>query len=340
MPNPFKQAAVPLDVDDILDISFKRAFKKLKPRKSKGDKLLIYKAREISRIQVISDTLTSRLNKVVKKFPNIDKLDSFYRELLDVLASINRIRHSLGAIQWASKLVKRLSRIYIIRIRKSNDLDLMVQLRKEALGRISSVIKRVSPEINFLREVIPTLRDLPDLDTEVTAVIIAGMPNTGKSTLLSRLTTQVPEIAPYPFTTKGLIIGHGELNGEKIQFIDTPGLLDRPLFKRNRIELQAIVALKYLRGIVLYIFDPTEICGYSIREQASLLEDLKNSLKQFIIAIVNKADLEREYRENFEKVSDYLRRRNMKFIKISAEEGMGLPMLKKFLSYNLKEEVE
>ncbi len=340
MPNPFRQAVVPLDVNEILDISFRRAFRKLKPRKSRGDKLLIYKAREISRVQAISDTLTSRLDNVVKKFPSIDRLDPFYRELLDVLASIDRIKHSLGALQWASRLIKRLSRAYIVRIKRSNDPDIMMRLRKEALGRISSVIKRVSPEIDFLREVIPSLRDLPDLDTKLTTVIIAGMPNTGKSTLLSRLTTKTPEIAPYPFTTKGLIIGHGELNGKKVQFVDTPGLLDRPLSKRNRIELQAIVALKYLKGTVLYIFDPTEVCGYTVNEQISLFEELLSSLGQYTVAIVNKADLEDEYKEKFEYLLDYLSKRNIEFMKISAKEGVGLSLLKEFLSYNIKEEAQ
>ncbi len=339
LPNPFKQAAVPLSVDEILDISFRRAFKKLRPvSRSRGDKLLIYKAREISRIQTISDTLTSRLDKVIKKFPNVDRLDPFYRELLDVIAGVDKIKHSLGALQWASKLIKRISRTYIARIKKLDDPDVMIRIRREALGRISSVIKRISPEIDFLRSVLPALRNLPDLDTNLRTVIIAGMPNTGKSTLLSRLTTKVPEIAPYPFTTKGLIIGHGELSGEIIQFIDTPGLLDRPLSKRNKIELQAIVALKYLRGIIMYIFDPTEICGYSIKEQISLFEELRDSLGQRIIAIVNKADLEGEYEAKFEELFDHLREIRTYFIKISAEKGIGLSLLKEFLSHHLKEE--
>ncbi len=340
LPNPFNQAVIPLSVDEILDISFRRAFRKSKPIRSRGDRLLIYKAREISRIQVISDTITSRLDKVVKKFPSIERLDPFYRELLDVIANVDHVKHSLGAIQWASKLIKRLSRIYMARIKKVDDPDLMIQLRKEVLGRISSVIKRVSQEIDLLREIIPALKGLPDLDTEMTTVIIAGMPNTGKSTLLSKLTTKTPEIAPYPFTTKGLIIGHGELGGEKVQFIDTPGLLDRPLYKRNKIELQAIVALKYLKGPVLYIFDPTEICGCSIGEQVSLFEELSSSLKHHMIAIINKIDLREEYGEKFNEIISYLNERNIIFTKISAEDGTGLPILKGLLLDHLKEEAE
>ncbi len=340
LPNPFKQAVIPLNVDDILDISFRRAFRKSRPIRSRGDKLLIYKAREVSRIQVISDTITSRLDKVVKKFPSIERLDPFYRELLDVTASIDRMKHSLGAVQWASKLIKRLSKIYITRIKKVNDPDLMIQLRREALGRISSVLKRVNQEIDFLREMVPALRNLPDLDTGIMTVIIAGMPNTGKSTLLSKLTTKTPEIAPYPFTTRGLIIGHGELRGKKVQFIDTPGLLDRPLYKRNKIELQAIVALKHLKGPVLYIFDPTEICGYSIREQVSLFEELSSSLEHHMIAIINKVDLGEEYREKFNKIISYLNEKNIVFVKISAKDGTRLPILKELLIDYLKEETE
>jgi nucleolar GTP-binding protein len=54
------------------------------------------------------------------------------------------------------------------------------------------------------------------------------------------------------------------------QVIDTPGVLDQPLERRNTIEMQAITALAHLRACILYVMDVSEQCGYSLKEQVRI----------------------------------------------------------------------
>lgn len=60
----------------------------------------------------------------------------------------------------------------------------------------------------------------------VADVGIIGVPNAGKSTLLSVISAATPKIADYPFTTITPNLGVAELNHRQIVFVDIPGLME------------------------------------------------------------------------------------------------------------------
>jgi len=53
-------------------------------------------------------------------------------------------------------------------------------------------------------------------------VVLLGLPNSGRSMLLSRLTSAEPEIADYPYTTRVPMPGMMEFEDVTVQLVDTP----------------------------------------------------------------------------------------------------------------------
>jgi len=55
-------------------------------------------------------------------------------------------------------------------------------------------------------------------------ILLVGLPNSGKSTLLSQLTNASTEIAEYPFTTRVPVVGMMDFENIQIQLIDAPAV--------------------------------------------------------------------------------------------------------------------
>ena len=293
------------DPETLLDMAFRAARERRdfahKDIKGRSDITRLKKSQraEQQRVYGAGRTLKRQLDTIITAYPSINNLPAFYQEIIQTVVSVDELKHAIGAVHWAMDKIDEFTTEYGHLIGDCHDLTKINALRRAYYGRCASTLKRVKKELAYLEVCRKAFKDLPSLKTSMPTVVIAGVPNVGKSTLLHALTGAKPEIKPYPFTTKHLMLGYATIGEQELQFIDTPGLLDRPQHKRNTIEARAALAVKHLANVVLFVIDPTGHCGFSMDEQLRLLKDIQEDFNTPIIVLINKADVGVEY-EKFE----------------------------------------
>ena len=120
---------------------------------------------------------------------------------------------------------------------------------------------------------------------------IIGLPNAGKSSLLSKCTRAKPKIANYPFTTINPNLGVLSINHKEIVLADIPGLIEG---SHKGVGLGD----KFLRHIerckvLIHLIDISEkdIIGNYLKIRNELSKYDKRILKKTEIIIFNKSDL-------------------------------------------------
>ena len=276
--------------DTYIDTAFKKSKKRValfkQGNRDKND-IKRMKTVELIRIDTFSQSLIDNMQKIITSFPSIDNLDEFYLELIKCTIEYKDLKKSLGAVNWAGAQVQKFSTIFKRKIKMQKEEEHVKRVRREYLGRAASIIKQIKRSLIFLEEARKIMKSYPSIKSKLFTVCIAGFPNVGKSTLLSKMTTSTPEINAYPFTTKSLNVGYIEKNYRKIQMIDTPGTLNR-FEKMNDIEKQAYLAIKIVANHIIYIFDPTE--EYPMGDQLKLYSRVKKLWKE-ITVYISKTDM-------------------------------------------------
>ncbi|HJK07187.1 MAG TPA: 50S ribosome-binding GTPase [Methanocorpusculum sp.] len=269
--------------DELLDRSFRRAAKKMREKNNKN------RANE-DFVRAITQATHDKLVSIIQSFPEFEQLPPFYRDLCDILFGMDNLRQALGMVGWAAKNVRDVGGEISRGMRRADPLT----ERKRAVARIASIVHRADDALRYLNDVRNVLRKLPVISTDEFTIVVAGYPNVGKSSFIRLVSSAEPEIASYPFTTKGVIVGHRNAERRKrIQFIDTPGLLDLTDDERNAIEKQALNALVYVADLVLFVIDASEHCGYSVEAQEKLREEIAGIVTVPMLTVVNKADIKK-----------------------------------------------
>uniref|UniRef100_A0AAV1U1G8 Uncharacterized protein n=1 Tax=Peronospora matthiolae TaxID=2874970 RepID=A0AAV1U1G8_9STRA len=144
------------------------------------------------------------------------------------------------------------------------------------IEELKKVVDSNTETLRAAADMAKMLRGLPHVDLEKPIFAFVGAPNVGKSTLVRALSTASPEVANYPFTTRGITMGHIFVDGISYQIADTPGLIFRPDERRNSIEKLALAMIEKTQASIGFVFDPTDSSGTSTADQVLLRNELRH----------------------------------------------------------------
>jgi GTP-binding protein len=155
---------------------------------------------------------------------------------------------------------------------------------------------------------------------------LIGLPNAGKSTLLSKLTSATPKIAAYPFTTLEPNLGVFRHKGKELVLADIPGLIEGASEGKGLGD-QFLRHVERTRLLVHLIpvdeANPLLKMSAINNELKSYSEDLADKPQ---IIILTKIDLLSE--DDLKNKVSQFKKKNIKILPISAMSSNGLEELK------------
>ena len=133
-------------------------------------------------------SIHEKLSGIIEQFPRVEDIHPFYADLLNVLYDRDHYKLALGQMNTARHLVDSVGRDYVRLLKYGDSTYRCKQLKRAALGRMVTILKKLSGSLSYLEQVRQHLSRLPSIDPSTRTIILTGYPNVGKSSFMNKLT--------------------------------------------------------------------------------------------------------------------------------------------------------
>ncbi|KAH7289275.1 hypothetical protein KP509_31G067600 [Ceratopteris richardii] len=260
--------------NELLGCALKKA-RNVGPTKGIGNIAKRERNKGAKQLDALTKELALPLRTYVEKFPKKQQLHPYEYSLIDLTFGTGKYEEVLDRVNALRKKVLDVGKNYASLCAKSTSKRDAEEILKEGFSKLEEHYQKNGVVVDELLNIAKVLRAMPVFNVKVPTLCLVGAPNVGKSSLVRVLSTGKPEVCNYPFTTRGISMGHIFVHTDVYQVTDTPGLLKRPDEERNNMEKLTLAALSYLPTAVLYVHDLTGECGVKVYDQLLIATNAK-----------------------------------------------------------------
>ncbi|XP_031502291.1 uncharacterized protein LOC116265660 isoform X2 [Nymphaea colorata] len=328
----FQKLPMVLPSKDIF-FSALRKSKKVSPTKGIVNIAKRERNRGARQLDALMKELVIPLRGYMENFPYKQNLHPYERSLIDLTLGDGRYEEVLGSVDVLRKKINSVGKSQASLCANSMSKKEAVERLNEGIKKLEEVFLHDGSAVDDLLKIAKTLRAMPVVDPGTPTLCLVGAPNVGKSSLVRVLSSGKPEVCNYPFTTRGILMGHIVLNYERFQVTDTPGLLRRPHDERNNIEKLTLAVLSHLPTAILYVHDLSGECGSSPSDQFVTYKEIRSRFhEQLWLDVISKCDLplaqSTSDTDEGDEVARYKRFGPDGAICVSVKTEIGIPELK------------
>lgn len=276
---------------DILYSALRKA-KRVSPTKGIANVAKREKNRGAKQLDALMKELAIPLRTYIENFPNKKYLHPYEKSLVELTLGDGNYEEVLGKVEALRKKVVSVGKEHASICAKSLSKREAGERLSEGMKKLEEIFHREGKVVDELLNIAKILRAMPVVDLETPTLCLVGAPNVGKSSLVRLLSTGKPEICNYPFTTRGILMGHITFSYQNFQVTDTPGLLRRCDEDRNNLEKLTLAVLSHLPTAVLYVHDLSGECGTSPSDQFVIYKDIRERFSNHLwLDVLSKCDL-------------------------------------------------
>ena len=125
----------------------------------------------LRKIKTTQTNFHERLDMILQQFPKLDDIHPFYADLMNVLYDKDHYKVACGDINRAKSLIDGVARDYGRLMKYADSLYRCKNLKRAALGRMATIIKRQNSTLEYLEQVRQHLARLPSIDPNTRTVI-------------------------------------------------------------------------------------------------------------------------------------------------------------------------
>jgi nucleolar GTP-binding protein len=228
---------------ELLDSALKRA-SRVGPNKKLKNEAARARNRAARALDTVMKELATPLGSYARGFPAPRALHPFELALMELTVGPGTYDSALARVDALRRSVVEVAKAYATRASRASGKREAVALQEEGLARVEAVFTRGAIAVDELKDVAKSLRRLPAVDPRLPAVALVGAPNVGKSSLVQLLSSGLPEVQNYPFTTRSIKMGHFLVDGCRHQVTSSFFLFS--LLKLSDIALKS-TALQHFR---------------------------------------------------------------------------------------------